>query len=145
METEHNVFIIVGCGVMGGYLANALAKQRKSIIIIDRNESAFTRLNPDFSGFATVGDGTEEDVLLSAEINNADVVVATTGDDNTNIMIAQIARVIYHVPKVIARLYEPDRSLIYDDLGIETICPTILSLKEFSNMIKLNLLEEYHK
>ncbi len=143
MKNGYNYFILVGCGDLGSHLAKALSRHRKSIVIIDKNEAAFNKLTADFSGFAIEGDGVEEDVLLEAEINRADVVIAVTGDDNTNIMIAQIAKVIYNVPKVVARLYEPSRGLIYEDLDIETICPTVLSMSEFSDMIALDLRQEH--
>ena len=128
--------IIVGCGRLGSQLANFLSKEQNSVIIIDKNEAAFGRLNEDFSGFAIVADATELDILLDAKIDKADIVITTTNDDNTNIMIAQIAKKIYCVPKVIARLFEPSRQGVYDELDIETICPVTLSANALINLIR---------
>jgi trk system potassium uptake protein len=135
MNIDPNYVIIVGCGELGSQLASTFLKQRKSIVIIDKDEDAFKRLPDQFSGFTIEGDGTEEDVLLEAEIKHASLVVAVTGNDNANIMIAQIARVVYNVPKVIARLIDPTRVRVIEDLNIETICPTELSVKAFSALL----------
>jgi trk system potassium uptake protein len=135
MNIDINYIIIVGCGELGSQLAKTLLKQRKSITIIDKDEDAFKRLPDQFSGFTIEGNGIEEDTLLEAEINRANMLVAVTGDDNANLMIAQIARVIYHVPHVIARLSEPSRAKIIEDMNIETLCPTALSVKAFSLLL----------
>jgi trk system potassium uptake protein TrkA len=119
-QNRDDYIIIVGCGRLGSHLANLLSKARKSVVVIDKEEKA---------------DAIEIDTLLKAKIDKADVVVTTTNDDNTNIMIAQIAKSIYGVPKVIARLFEPARQKIYEELEIETLCPTVLSALEFKNII----------
>ncbi|OGD34233.1 potassium transporter TrkA, partial [Candidatus Atribacteria bacterium RBG_16_35_8] len=130
INRKDDYIIIIGCGRLGSHLANLLSASKKSIVIIDKNEESFKRLNPNFSGFTIEADAIEEEVLEEAKIDQADVVVSVTNDDNTNIMIAQIAKKIYNIPKVIARLVEPNKQKIYDKLGIVTICPTILSAEE---------------
>lgn len=135
MNIDPNYIIIVGCGELGSQLASTLLKQRKSITVIDKDEDAFKRLPDQFSGFTIEGNGIEEDTLLEARINRASMLVAVTGNDNTNIMIAQIARVMYHVPSVIARLCEPSRARLIEDLNIKTICPTDLSVRAFSLLL----------
>jgi trk system potassium uptake protein len=135
MNIDPNYIIIVGCGELGSQLASTLLKQRKSITIIDKDEDAFKRLPDQFSGFTIEGNGIEEDTLVEAGINRAYMLVAVTGDDNVNIMIAQIARVMYHVPSVIARLCEPARAKLIEDLNIKTICPTDLSVRAFSLLL----------
>lgn len=127
--------IIIGCGRLGSHLANLLSKEGKSVVVIDKDQGSFTRLSENFSGFTIEADAIEIEALLQAKIDKADVVVATTNDDNTNIMIAQIAKTIYNVPKVIARLFDPARQRVYDELEIEIICPTILSAVAFRNII----------
>ncbi|MGF7059010.1 potassium channel family protein [Brassicibacter mesophilus] len=127
--------VIIGCGRLGSHLASLLSKERKSVVVIDKDQHSFHRLSDDFSGFTIEADALEEETLLEAKIDKADVVVTTTNDDNTNIMIAQIAKTIYNVPKVIARLFEPSRQRVYEELDIQTICPTILSAIEFKNII----------
>lgn len=134
-EANDDYIIIIGCGRLGSHLGTLLSKERKSVVVIDKEEYAFHRLSEDFSGFMIEADATEKDTLLQAKIDRADVVVTTTNDDNTNIMIAQIAKTIYKVPKVIARLYEPARQKVYEELDIETLCPTTLSAEELKNII----------
>lgn len=134
-KKKDEYIIIVGCGRLGGSIANLLSKEGKSIVVIDKKESSFTKLSDDFSGFILEANAIELDTLRRAKIDKADVVVAATNDDNTNIMIAQIARLIYKVPKVITRLYEPAREEVYKNLDIDTICPTNLSALEFKNII----------
>jgi trk system potassium uptake protein TrkA len=127
--------IIVGCGRLGSNLANLLSKEGKSVVVIDKEELAFERLKDSFTGFTIEADAIEEGTLLDAKVDKADVVISATNDDNTNIMIAQIAKIIYKVPKVIARLFDPERENIYKELGIKTICPTTLSAVVFKNII----------
>ncbi|MEN4098348.1 MAG: TrkA family potassium uptake protein [Anaerolineaceae bacterium] len=142
MNINPNYVIIVGCGHLGSQLASLFLKQRKSIVVIDRCEDAFHKLPDQFSGFTIEGDGIEEDVLLEAEINRSDLLIAVTGNDNANMMIAQIASVIYHVPKVIARIKEPSRARLLDGLNIKTICPTDLSVQAFSDLFQAQLHKE---
>lgn len=137
-KKKDEYIIIVGCGRVGGSIANLLSKEGKSIVVIDKKESSFTKLSDDFSGFTLEANAIELDTLIRAKIDKADVVVAATNDDNTNIMIAQIAKIIYNVPKVITRLYEPAREEVYKNLNIDTICPTSLSALEFKNIIVNN-------
>jgi trk system potassium uptake protein len=135
MSIDPNYVIIVGCGELGSQIVSTLLRQRKSIVIIDKDEDAFKRLPDQFSGFSIEGNGIEQDILLEAEIHRAHMLVAVTGDDNVNIMIAQIARVIYNVPVVVARLDEPSRARLISDMNIQTICPTDLSVQAFSLLL----------
>jgi trk system potassium uptake protein TrkA len=127
--------IVIGCGRLGSHLASLLSRDGCSVVIIDKDEKSFSSLEQDFGGFTIEADGIEDEVLREAKIDQADVLVATTDDDNANIMIAQIAKVVYKVPKVIARLHDPNRYKIYQELDIETVSPTILSALEFQNII----------
>ncbi len=128
--------IIVGCGRLGGYLANELSESSSnSVVVIDKNADAFERLNVSFSGFTIEADALETDVLINAKINKADVVVTTTNHDNVNIMVAQIAKSIFGVGHVIARLTDPSKEKVYEELNIETISPTALSAIEFKRII----------
>ncbi|MFT9494624.1 potassium channel family protein [Anaerosolibacter sp.] len=134
-ENKDEYIVIIGCGRLGSHLARLLSKARKSVVVIDKDEHSFHRLTDEFSGFTIEADAIEIDTLLRAKIDRADVVVTTTNDDNTNIMIAQIAKTIYNVPKVIARLFEPSRQQVYEELDIQTLCPTILSAIALGDMI----------
>lgn len=118
--------IIVGCGRLGTYLANRFSHAGHSVVVIDLDIDSFETLSSQFSGFKLEGDATELQVLKQAKIDRSDLLLATTEQDNVNLMVAQVAKKIFRVPRVIARVYAPDRENIYKDLGIETICPTTI-------------------
>lgn len=119
--------VILGCGRVGSHLAKMLTAEGHEVAIIDRNPAAFNRLPPDFVGITVLGTGIDEDVLRRAGIEGADAFLATTNGDNTNIMASQIAKEIFRVPKVIARIYDPQREEIYRALGLATIAPTTVA------------------
>jgi trk system potassium uptake protein TrkA len=116
--------VIVGCGRVGAQLAGDFSAGGHEVTTIDVRQQAFRHLPPDFAGKEILGTGIDEDVLRSAGIEEADVFIAVTDDDNTNIMAAQIARVVYTVPHVVLRIYDSVRADIYRQLGLTTICPT---------------------
>lgn len=125
----------MGCGRLGSYLANKLSRSGHSVVVIDINESALDKLSIDYSGFRVEGDATEFAVLKQAKTDKADFVIATTREDNSNLMVAQIAKKIFHVPRVIARVFDPKREEIYRDLGIETVCPTSIAGDVFMELL----------
>lgn len=126
----------MGCGRLGAYLALALDKQNHLVTIIDRNSDSFNRLDPNFRGTMVLGVGIDEDVLRRAGIERADAFIAATNGDNTNAMAAEIARLVFNVPKVIARLYDPIREETFRAFGqIETVCPTVMSANKISEML----------
>ena len=118
--------VILGCGRVGAMLASLLEEEGHSVGIVDRDPEAFRRLGWDFRGKTILGIGIDEDVLKKAGIERAGGFAATTNGDNTNIMSAQIAKVKFKVPRVIARIYDPLRADAYRELGIDTISPTLL-------------------
>jgi trk system potassium uptake protein TrkA len=123
--------VIIGCGRVGSLVASTLSGTGYSVVVIDVQSSAFDALSPEFSGFRIEGDGTELDVLRQAKMDKADVVIAATMDDNVNIMVAQVAREIFAVPRVMARVFDPKREAVYRTLGIETVCPTCAAVSLF--------------
>lgn len=118
--------VILGCGRVGATLAMMLEAEGHSVAIIDRDRESFRRLSRGFRGKTILGIGIDEDVLRKAGIERAGGFAATTNGDNTNIMSAQIVKVKYKVPRVIARIYDPLRADAYKELGIDTISPTLL-------------------
>jgi len=118
--------IILGCGRAGSTLATLASEAGHEVTIVDRDRGSFRRLGPAFSGRTVVGLGIDEDVLTEAGIQRADVFVAVTSGDNSNLMAAQCARVRFNVPKVIARVYDPIRAQAYAELGVDTYCSTTL-------------------
>ncbi len=123
--------VIIGCGRLGLLLANQLSRVGHSVVVIDTDESTFDNLSPDFSGFRVVGDATQIAVLKEAKLKNADVLFAATHEDNVNLMVAQVARKVFSVQHVLARVFDPRREQVYDQLGIETICPTSVAAEMF--------------
>jgi trk system potassium uptake protein TrkA len=123
--------VIVGCGRLGSILANRLSSLGSSVVVIDQSEAAFNNLSTEFSGFRIVGDAAELAVLRRAKTDKADCFLATTQHDNINLMVAQVAKTVFKVSKVMARLYDPAREPVYQQFGIETISPTKLSAEVF--------------
>jgi trk system potassium uptake protein TrkA len=119
--------IILGCGRVGSTLAMKLGKAGHTVSIIDNNNDAFQRLDPSFPGEHVLGNGVDGDVLKRAGIETADAFIAVTNGDNRNIMASQLAKEIFHVNRVVCRIYDPIREETYNKLGIETICPTTIS------------------
>jgi trk system potassium uptake protein TrkA len=101
--------IIMGCGRVGARLAQLLVASSHEVLVLDTNASAFDRLGRDFAGSTLVGNGIDHDVLVKAGIERADAFAAATQGDNRNIMAAQIAKHVFHVPRVVTRIYDPIR------------------------------------
>jgi trk system potassium uptake protein len=116
--------MIVGCGRVGAGLAGTLAKAGHQVTILDISSRAFDRLPSDFGGTAVRGNGIDEDVLRRAGIDGSDVFVALTEGDNRNVLMAQLARETFAVPKVVAKVNDPVRAEAYAALGLATLCRT---------------------
>ena len=127
--------VIIGCGRLGASIANSISDEGRDVLIMDKDRGAFRKLAPSFGGLTITGDGTDLEVLQEAKITRAGVVIAVTDNDNTNIMIAQLAREVFKVELVIARLYDPEREFIYHEFGIDTICPSLLSVREIEKVL----------
>ena len=113
--------IVVGCGRVGSELATRLSLEGHSTVIIDKHETSFRRLTDKFQGRTIEGLGFDREHLELAEIKRADALAAVTSGDNSNILTARIAKEVYEVPKVVARIYDPRRAEIYQRLGIQTV------------------------
>ena len=127
--------IIIGCGRLGANLANELSNECRNVLIMDETRESFRRLASNYGGLTVIGSGLEFNKLKEAQIERASAVIAVTNDDNTNIMAAQIARELFNVKKVIARLHDPECEAVYQELGIDTICPAVLSAKEIDKLL----------
>lgn len=113
--------VVVGCGRVGSELAGALETQGHTVAIIDKKKEAFRRLPKRFGGYRIVGFGFDRDTLEEAGIRDAGAVAAVTSGDNSNIMAARVARETFEVERVVARIYDPRRAVIYQRLGIPTV------------------------
>lgn len=118
--------VILGCGRVGARLAQLMEAQGHHVSIIDGDPASFDRLPDTFRGTTTLGTGIDVDVLKAAGIEEADAFAAVTNFDNTNIMASQIAKEIFGIDNVLARIYDPGRENLYHELGLETVCPTTL-------------------
>lgn len=118
--------IVVGCGRVGSQLATMLSVEGHNVTVIDRDDSAFKRLGSTFNGVTIKGLGFDEEVLDEAGVRTADVFAAVTDLDNTNLMAAEVARKIFGVPHVVARLYNPQRERTYQQLDMDYVCGTTL-------------------
>ncbi len=139
--------VILGCGRVGATLAMMLEAEGHTVAVIDRDREAFRRLGRGFKGKTILGIGIDEDVLRKAGIERADGFAATTNGDNTNIMSAQMVKVKFKVPRVVARMYDPLRAEAYQELGIDTISPTLLGAgmcRDFLVGVPWRSVEEYH-
>ncbi len=131
--------IILGCGRVGATLALMMNRAGHSVTIIDYSTDAFQRLDSSFSGETLMGDGIDEEVLRRAGIEQAAVFVAVTNGDNRNIMASQIAKDIFNVPTVMCRIYDPIRTEVYQNLGLQVISPTLVMSDLFRDAIEKNL------
>ena len=109
--------LVVGCGKVGARLASVLSREGHDVSIVDRFEESFEMLSDDFEGFKTCGVPIDQDVLRRAGIENCDALAAVSPDDNVNIMVRQLAREIFHVPQVLARIYDPAREDVFSHFG----------------------------
>lgn len=116
--------IIVGCGRLGAQLATKLSEEGHDVAVVDRSSSNLARLSDEFNGATITGVGFDIEVLKSAGIERADGFAAVSDSDNMNIMAAQVAKTIFKVPMVIARVFDPVKGETYRALGLETVCPT---------------------
>ncbi|MCA2216101.1 potassium channel family protein [Jidongwangia harbinensis] len=113
--------VIMGCGRLGSTLAHSLDARGHSVAVIDQNADAFRRLGAEFTGITVTGVGFDRDVLHAAGIERADAFAAVSSGDNSNIISARLARETYGVSRVVARIYDARRALVYERLGIPTV------------------------
>lgn len=126
--------IIAGCGRMGSELAVRLSKEHE-VTVIDRDPRAFARLGPGFRGRTAEGVSFDRDVLLRAGVESSDALAALTSGDNANIITARVARTIFKVPSVVARVYDPRRAKIYRRLGLQTVSTTAWGVTRMAQLL----------
>lgn len=127
--------IVIGCGKVGAKLARVMADEGHEVVIVDNDSKAFKNLGVGFNGLTVTGVPIDQDVLKQAGIETADALAAVTPDDNVNIMACQVAREIFKIPRVIARIYNPAREHVFHEFGLDTICPTNLTVDVIRSMI----------
>lgn len=113
--------VVVGCGRVGSELAEMLEGGGHTVAVVDKRPTAFRRLPTGFGGTRIEGFGFDRDTLGEAGIERADALAAVTSGDNSNIMTARVARETFGIKRVVARIYDPRRAVIYERLGIPTV------------------------
>lgn len=127
--------IIMGCGRVGEQLSLLMAGEGHDVVIIDQDPAALDRLPKNFPGQKIKGVGFDRDVLVRAGIEHAEGFSSTSSSDNANIVAARIARNVFQVPRVIARLHDPRRAEIYRRLGLVTISSTTWGARRISELL----------
>ncbi len=127
--------IIVGCTKVGIILAADLCRMGHEVAIIDRDEKRFCDLPAFFRGITVDGVAMDVSVLEKAGITECDALAAVTDDDNLNIVVAQLAREKFKVENVVARISDPVRERVYQNIGLKTICPTNIEGASIFNMM----------
>ncbi|MSP12302.1 MAG: potassium transporter TrkA [Chloroflexi bacterium] len=133
--------IIIGCGRMGSGLAENLALRGHAVTVVDKDAAALEHLGAAFKGQQVVGIGIDRDVLLQAGVERADGLATVTNSDETNVIAARVARQVFHVPRVVARLFDPRKAEIYRRLGLQTISTTTWGISRIADLICYSPLE----
>ncbi|MDQ0864411.1 potassium channel family protein [Arthrobacter globiformis] len=131
-------FVIMGCGRVGATLAHTLEDAGHSVAIIDQDDRAFRRLRSGFTGRKVTGVGFDRDTLKQAGVADAYAFAAVSSGDNSNILATRVARETFHVPHVVARIYDPGRAEIYQRLGI----PTVAAVRWSADQVLRRILPE---
>ena len=113
--------IVIGCGRLGAGLAGELCRRGIQVTVVDRDRAAFERLPTWFRGETVAGVGFDREVLLRAGIEDADALAAVTSSDEVNVVTARLAHLLFRVPRVVARLFDPGKAEAYRRLGLPTI------------------------
>lgn len=120
--------LIIGCGITGAALANTLDARGHDVSVIDKNSESFEALSPEFGGFTTTGVPIDTDILKRAGIGTCDALFAVTDEDDMNIMVSQLAKAQFNVPKIFARIIDIGKGEVFENLGVSVICPTKLTV-----------------
>lgn len=129
--------VIMGCGRTGSRLARLLEKKGHSVGVIDKDPAAFHLLDVDFGGVKVEGIGFDRETMVKAGIERADAFIAVSSGDNSNIVSSVIAKRVFHVPRVITRIYDPRRAQIYRRFGIPTVAPVRWGIDKIQDLLFL--------
>jgi trk/ktr system potassium uptake protein len=133
--------IIVGCGRVGTGLAEVMSQNGHDVTVIDKDRTAFDHLKQSFAGQRIEGIGFDRDVLMGGGIERADGLAAVTDSDEANIVTAQLARHMFHVPRVVARVYDSRQAEIYRRLGLQIIATTTWGVNRIAEILSYSRLD----
>lgn len=127
--------IVVGCGRVGAQLASRLSQRGNHVTVVDAAESAFANLDSGFRGRTIEGDVLTQGLLRRAGIEQADALAAVTDSDTLNAVVGRIARVLYNVPNVVCRNYEPRYRALYEAFSLQEISPSLWGAQRMEEML----------
>lgn len=133
--------MIIGCGRQGAELAKTLFLNGCEVAVVDSDQTTFERLGASFGGRVITGNGIDHDVLVQGGIEEADGLAAVTASDEINIVVARLARQVFQVPRVVARVHDPLKAEIYQRLGLMTVTPSTLGTQRFRELLTFSALE----
>ncbi len=133
--------IILGCSRIGAGLARRLSSAGHTVTVIDPSAASLAHLPAGFHGRTLVGDVLDRRVLGDAGIEHQDALAAVTPSDDVNVVAARLARLVFHVPRVVARVYNPRAAVIYQRLGIQTVCTTTWGINRIAELLSYSELE----
>ena len=122
--------IIVGCSDVGYHLTKALLASGHEVVVIEKSRDRCQLLNDELGSVAMQGDGTEEHVLRQAGVTRADVLVAVTGRDETNLVISQMTKHMFQVPRTMALIKDPKNEPIFHVLGVDVVVNAVHQILE---------------
>jgi trk system potassium uptake protein len=132
--------LVVGAGRVGSSVATKALQIGHTVSVLDEDPLSHERLDVELGqsweeagGRFTIGTALEMDALVEAGIDQADVFIASTNGDNTNLVVSQIAHRRFEVPRVIARVLDPRRAAWYAEQGLQTICPTQIAIEQLQD------------
>lgn len=129
--------VIAGCGRLGASIAGKLSEEKKDVMVLDCDKTSFRKLPYSYGGLTLTASATDMERLAAAGLSDAAAFIAVTDHDCVNICAAQIAKKMFHIPKVVARIYDEEKIALVKEMGIDTICPSELSEKEVANYIEI--------
>ena len=137
MEKRNGCTVIAGCGRLGASIAGKLSEEKKDVMVLDCDKTAFRKLPYSYGGLTLTASATDMERLAAAGLSDAAAFIAVTDHDCVNICAAQIAKEMFHIPKVVARIYDRDKIPLVQKMDIDTICPIELSEREIEGYMKL--------
>jgi trk system potassium uptake protein len=132
--------MIIGCGRQGAELAKTLSLDGCEVTVVDNDPTAFERLSASFGGRVIPGNGIDRDVLMQGGIEETDGMAAVTASDEINIVATRLARQVFKVPRVVARVHDPLKAEIYQRLGLMTVTPVMLGTQRFRELLTFSSL-----
>jgi len=128
-------FIIIGCGRVGAGLVRPLTQRGHTVVLVDSDPAVRSSLGAGDHQSLIIGSALDRETLLQAGITRADGLAAVTGSDEVNIVTASLARRVFRVPRVVARLYDPHKAEVYRRLGLQTINPATWGIARIAELL----------